>query len=142
MLVWITCGLVMATRLFGGWGVQPQALAMSKDGAARATAGNQPAVGRGLTLHTRGAEAEQPVDLRALDASAAQPHPLAAAQQRVGTGGGGLEEEPPRLSSWGASQLSQAELHGGWNLTWEVRGGLRPCLQQAVGSRAQFPRMP
>ena len=31
-----------------------------------------------------------------------------------------VEPEPPRLSGLGP-QLSDAELHGGWNLTWEVR---------------------
>lgn len=33
----------------------------------------------------------------------------------------GWEAEPPRLSDQ-AEALSEAELHGGWSLTWEVRG--------------------
>lgn len=118
---------------------QPVSLTLSSpDGTGSRAAGALGALGVSVAQ-------PQPPGQQQHQAQASQQQGPQQRQQQGGPGAGSLVEEPPRLSSWGASQLTQSELHGGWNLTWEVRALPFPGEQDpsACGNaRAHLLRMP
>ncbi|EFN54375.1 hypothetical protein CHLNCDRAFT_135671 [Chlorella variabilis] len=141
LLAWITIGLVLAMRLslLEKWG-SPQAqgpLLPEAGTAAQAAA---------LLEATAGVQGMAPTRLLRQAAAQAAARSAGAALLRdrdsggAGTGGNSavapdvtsspspqqtvqagasVLAEPPRVSPW-ADKLSEAELGGGWNLTWEV----------------------
>jgi hypothetical protein len=135
LLVWLTCGLLMVMHLtlLDKWraGGSPKSSAVflpqdhtnaqAPNRLLQQTAADKPSR---LAAASRlngdiSTSAVSNTASSSIPAQAADVAGVRAAQPGAALAGGGITAEPPRLSRW-AEQLSDAELHGGWQLTREV----------------------